>query len=92
MTVLLLDIQDTFDDLTRSIKWTSAGLTGLQGNFTKTAGASKELQETLKQSSNSLTKLVSSGKLIAGLGIGFVAVTELATKFTSAIQLTGQEI
>lgn len=89
MTALLLDLDESFKDLNKSIKLTQTGLKGLKGDFGALDRSFSNVDKAVKGTNQSLTKLVNSAKLVGGIGLTFAAAADAAFKFKAAIDIAG---
>lgn len=89
MSLLLLDLDEDFKDLTKSIKLTQTGLSSLKTSFTGVEKGLKSVSNNTAEATKNISKLASAGKLLGGLVFSIAGVIEVAGKLDAALKISG---
>lgn len=87
MTAFLLDLDNSFSDLGKSVKTFQGGLKDLNNSFDKAAKSSDEAAKGIKASGKALERFVASGKLLGGVAFGFLAIVDAGAKLKAIVDV-----
>lgn len=87
MAALLFDLDNSFKDLSSSVKNFKSGLKDLDGSFNNITKASDATSKSLTAGKQALEKFAAAGKVVGGVAFGLLAVADAGSKLAAIAQV-----